>query len=143
MAEADAIKEALRLVEQAGALLAQARARLRAFGGADAGQPFMDAKTAARVERLGEVAHRHLAHIEAHRSMTRLDSLMIRREMYGAEVQSTANLFGLRDSNALFWRDRPHGTPVSNDDPICLTVEGERIAKLWRATRRYSAEVAR
>ena len=59
--------------------------------------------------------------------------LEIRRELFGARVQSTANLFGREGSGALFWRDQPFGTPVKNTDKILLTDEGKRIAGLWRA----------
>jgi hypothetical protein len=98
-------------------------------------RPHMDAKTAARVEKLGEVAYRHKVFIEEHGSMTRADSLAIRRQLFGKKVQTTANLFGKAGSGALLWRDRPSGTPPKDDDPIELTVEGSRIAELWRATR--------
>ncbi len=84
--------------------------------------PYMDAKTAERVAKLGEVAHRHLEFLETHgQSMTRADSLAIRREMYGEKVRNTANLFGERDSGALFQRELPYGTAVKDGDPIRLT----------------------
>jgi hypothetical protein len=102
--------------------------------GQEPGTHGMDAKTAARVEKLGEVAYRHKTFIEEHGSMTRADSLAIRRQLFGERVQATANLFGKAGSGALFWRDRPFGTPVKNDDPIRLTAEGARIADLWQAT---------
>jgi superfamily II DNA helicase RecQ len=76
--------------------------------------------------------------IEQSGGITRGDSLQIRREMYGDKVQSTANLFGRRDSKALLYRDRPYGTPVRDHDPIKLTDEGLRIARLWR--RLHSVE---
>ena len=129
----DAVNEALKLIGQAEALLAQAPRQLTQATGAPSRLPYMDAKTALRVEKLGEVAYRHQQFIEDHGSMTRADSLLIRRELYGEDVQATANLFGRKGSRALFWRDRPHGTPVKDDDPIRLTEEGARIADLWSA----------
>ena len=129
-----AAADAIRLVEQAEGLLAQARRSLQTAAGRQHEGPLMDAKTAARVEKLGEVAYRHQQFIDAHGSMTRAHSLQIRRQMFGERVQATANLFGTADSNALFWRDQPYGTPVRDDDPIRLTAEGARIADLWRAT---------
>lgn len=110
--------------------------RLKPASGESAlrGVPHLDAKTAARVEKLGEVAYRHKVFIEQHGSMTRADSLAIRKQLFGGKVQATANLFGKEGSGALFWRDRPLGTPVQDEDPIRLTAEGARIAELWRAT---------
>ena len=129
-----AIATASRLIEHAEGLLAQARRSLQAAGGHQPGAPYMDARTAARVGKLGEVAYRHKEFIETHGSMTRADSLAIRRRMYGASVQQTANLFGTIGSGSLFYRARPFGTPVKNDDPILLTEEGTRVAELWQAT---------
>ena len=131
---AQAVVDADRLIEQAELLIAQARRCLQTAAGKDDVTPYLDAKTAARVEKLGEVAHRHKEFVDRHGSMTRADSLAIRRQMFGANVQATANLFGTAGSGALFWRDRPSGTPVRDDDPIRLTDEGTRIAELWGAT---------
>jgi hypothetical protein len=44
---------------------------------------YPDAKAAERVEKFGEVAQRHKEFIDRHSSMTRADSLAIRRQMYG------------------------------------------------------------
>lgn len=133
----EAVAEALGFIEQAEAFLTQAKGRLREITGEEAEGPRMDAKTAARVERLGPVAHRHLAVIEANGSMTLGESLQIRRELYGEDVQATANLFGKKGSGALFWRDRVFKTPRHDNDPIRMTDEGERIARLWRATHQH------
>lgn len=121
----------LERLDVAESAIAQARAMLL-----DA-QPeqvlHMDARTADRVARFGRTAHLHLAHIEEHGSINRAQSLEIRREIFGDNVQSTANLFGRKGSGALFYRAREYGTAVRDDDPIKLTAEGERIAGLWRA----------
>jgi hypothetical protein len=133
---AQAVADADRLIGQAELLIAQARRRLQVAAGQEDVAPYLDAKTAARVAKLGEVAHRHKEFIDRHGSMTRAESLAIRRQMFGASVQATANLFGTAGSGALFWRDRPNGTPVRDDDPIRLTDEGTRIAELWQAIHR-------
>ena len=96
--------------------------------------PYLDPKLTARVARLGEVAHRHLEFIETHGSMTLGDSLGIRRELFGADVQATANLFGRKGSGALLFRDVDYGTPRSDSQPVKMTDEGIRIAHLWRET---------
>ena len=129
-----AIADAEQLMEQAEGLIAQALRSLQAARGSQLEAPYMDAKTAARVEKLGEVAYRHMEFISRHGSMTLADSLGIRRQMFGAKVQTTANLFGRINSRALFYRDRPFRTPKHDDDPVCLTDEGIRIAELWQAT---------
>ena len=130
---ANAVADAERLMEQAQALIAHALRTLQAAGGGQRRAPYMDAKTAAKVEKLGEVAYRHKEFIDKHGSITRADSLTIRRWLFGAKVQATANLFGTAGSGALFYRDRPSGTPVRDDDPVRLTDEGIRIAELWQA----------
>jgi hypothetical protein len=134
-----AVADAEHLLEQAQGLITQAQRSLQACRARSDQAPYMDVKTAARVEKLGEVASRHKAFIDTHGLMTRADSLAIRRQMYGSRVQSTANLFGTIESGALFYRDRPYGTPVRDDDPIRLTDEGTRIAELWRATHQAPA----
>ncbi len=53
--------------------------------------------------------------------------------MYGAKVRSTANLFGTKNSGALFHRTTPYGTKRIDAQEIKLTDEGERIALLWKA----------
>ena len=111
-------------------LLAQVTAILDHAGTTE---PALDVSTVARVEKLGPVAHRHLVHIEAHGSMTLGDSLAIRRELYGDNVRSTANLFGTKGSGALFYRPLPYGTPSKDSDPVDLTEEGRRIAAAYRA----------
>jgi hypothetical protein len=96
--------------------------------------PYLDPKLSRRVARLGEVAHRHLAFIEERGAMTLGDSLAIRRELFGTDVQATANLFGHRGSGALLYRDVPYKTPRADNQPVKMTDEGVRIARLWRDT---------
>jgi hypothetical protein len=80
------------------------------------------------------VAHRHLEFIEENGSMTLGDFLAIRRELYGSNVQATANLFGRKDSGALLWRNVDTGTPRDDNQPVEMTAEGTRIAELRRET---------
>ena len=134
-----AIADAEHLLKQAQGLITQALRSLQAYGARPSQVPYIDVKTAARVEKVGEVAYRHKEFIDTHGSMTRADSLAIRRQMYGSRVQATANLFGTMESGALFYRDCAYGTPVQDDDPIRLTDEGTRIAELWRATHQAPA----
>ena len=125
---------ALRLLDQAEQLVLQARALLACEDAPRTADdhPPLDPKTAARVAKVGEVAHLHLAHIEAHGSMTMADSRDIRRRLYGASIRSTANLFGARYSGALFYRPVPRGTMTLPSQEVRLTDEGERIAMLYR-----------
>lgn len=129
--EAPSTAAILSRLDVAESALAQIRAMLATGEGGT--EIHLDARTADRVARLGRIAHLHLTHIEQHGGITRAESLALRRELFGEAVQSTANLFGREGSGALFWRDRDHGSPVRDDDPVRLTAEGERIAGLWRA----------
>lgn len=127
------LTEALAQVQQIEGLIAQHRTLLELAIGRQPSVPYMDAKTSRRVDLLGEVAFRHLEFIDRNGTMTRQDSLKIRQEMYGENVQATANLFGTKDSGAILYRNVPYGSPVNDNDPICLTEEGIRIANLWAA----------
>jgi hypothetical protein len=124
--------DAIGLLSQARALLDQAMARLVQAAGGEPSQPVLGARDFARVQRFGEVAHRHLRLIETQGSMTLGESLAIRRELFGAKVQTTANLFGVKGTGALFHRGTPHGKNRHDSDPVLLTEEGKRIADLWR-----------
>ena len=97
------------------------------------GELCADARTAERVEKLGEVAHRHKEFIDAHISMTRADSLAIRRQMYGPGqgAQRTVTLFTGR--GAILWMDHQPDGKTRNEDLVGLTAEGTRIAELWQA----------
>jgi HKD family nuclease len=96
---------------------------------------YPDAKTAERVEKFGEVAQRHKEFIDRHVSMTRADSLTIRRQMYGLGqgVQRTVTLF--TGSGAILWMDHQEDGKTRNKDLVGLTAEGTRIAKLWQASQ--------
>lgn len=112
--------------------LDQVAARVAAARGTELGPPVLTKGDAGKVERVGEVAHRHLAHIEERGTMTLGESKAIRRNLYGDKVQSTANLFGRSTGKALLYRNRPYGTAPREDDEVKLTSEGARIAGLWR-----------
>lgn len=126
------IRETLALVRQLQVLAKDVEGRLSLALDESPATPGMDSRDAIRVERFGEVAHRHLLAIEQNKGMTLGESLAIRREMFGDKVQSTANLFGTKDSGALFYRKTPYGKTREDSDKIALTQEGERIARLWR-----------
>jgi hypothetical protein len=91
----------------------------------------LSAKELARVEKYGEVAYRHLRRIEDNGSMTLGDSLAIRRELFPANIRSTANMFGTSGSGALLYRTVPYGTPRADDQEVRMTESGRRIARLW------------
>ncbi len=127
------IKELLALVGQMQTLGKQIEAHLStALHDGTGPVPIPDTKDLARVQRVGEVAHRHLTVIQAAGSMTLGESLAIRRELFGDKVQATANLFGVKGSGALLYRQTPYGKPRNDSDIVSLTKEGERIAGLWR-----------
>lgn len=104
---------------------------------AEADVPHLDAKTMARVEKWGEAAWRHKDFIDKHGSMTRADSLAIRREIYGLGqgVQRTVNLFGKKGSNSILWMDHQENGRTRDEDPVGLTDEGTHIAELWQASQ--------
>lgn len=129
---ADALNELLALVANAETSVGQVRARLEQYRGGETESPVLSPAELARVEKVGEVAHRHLAHLEETGDLTLGDSLAIRRDLYGNKIRSTANLFGVKDSGALFYRERPYGSRRRDDDPVRLTEEGMRVAELWR-----------
>ncbi len=122
--------ELLDLVRRAEAALAQVKgyvaARVKQHGD---GPPVLSPADLERVEKLGSVAHRHLERLEKHGSLTLGDSLAIRRELYGENIRSTANLFGRKNSGALFYRQVEYCTKRNNSHAVDLT-EGRRIAKL-------------
>lgn len=126
------IRETLAVVRQLQVLAKDVEGRLSLALDETPASPGVDAREAMRVERFGEVAHRHLQLIEQNGEMSLGESLAIRREMFGDKVQSTANLFGTKDSGALFYRRTPHGKSRQDSDKIALTQEGERIARMWR-----------
>jgi len=87
-----------------------------------------------RVLRLGKVASLHLDVIEEHGRMDQSDSIAIRRVLWPdvKRRRATANLFGTKDSKALFYRVVDDGARVLPTDEIRLTEEGLRIAHTWR-----------
>lgn len=102
----------------------------------EAGVPHPDAKTLDQVEKHGKAAWRHKEFIDEHGSMTRADSLAIRREVYGpgrSGVQRSVILFV--GSNSILWIDHQEDGRTRNEDPVGLTDEGTRIAELWHASQ--------
>ena len=71
--------------------------------------------------------------------MTLGESREIRRHHLGPKVQSTANLFGTKDSGAILYRKVPFGQRPKDTDPIDLTKEGRRLAKEYRRLKGHAA----
>lgn len=124
--------EIRRLLDEAALRIGQAMSLLDELHGASPEVPKLSAKELARVEKVGEVAYRHWVFIQEHGKMTLQDSLDIRREIYGDNVRSTANLFGRKGHGALFHRTTPYGTKVKYSHEIQLTEDGIRMATLWK-----------
>lgn len=129
---ANGLDEIVRLLDEAAVRLGEAQRLVARFRGGEDGRSVLSSKELARVDKVGEVAYRHWKFIEDHGSMTLGDSLAIRRQMYGENVRSTANLFGVKDSGALFHRTTPFGTARKDDQEVRMTEEGAHVAKLWR-----------
>lgn len=128
----DGLDEIVRLLDEAAVRLGEAQRLVSRLRGGEDGRSVLSSKELARIDKVGEVAYRHWKFIEDHGSMTLGDSLAIRRQLYGENVRSTANLFGVKGSGALFHRTTPFGTARRDDQEVRMTEEGERVAKLWR-----------
>jgi HKD family nuclease len=90
--------------------------------GTEAGVPHPNAKTLDQVEKHGKAAWRHKEFIDEHGSMTRADSLAIRREVYGPGrpgVQRSVILFV--GSNSILWMNHQEDGRTRNEDPVGLT----------------------
>jgi HKD family nuclease len=100
------------------------------------GPPDPDAATADRVKKFGEVAFRHKEFIDRDGSMTRADSLAIRRQIYGPGqgVQRTVTLFGRKGGGSILWMDHQEDGKTRDEDLVWITAEGIRIAELWQAS---------
>ena len=97
------------------------------------GEPVGSNIMSPRVAKLGRIAHLHLQALEHGRGRLTLgESREIRRHHLGPTVQSTANLFGTKDSGAILYRKAQPGQRPRDTDPIQLTKEGERLAKEYR-----------
>ncbi len=89
-----------------------------------------------RVAKFGEVAYRHRGFIDTYGSITRDQSLAIRRQMYGLGqkgVQRTVALFGRESSHSILWMQHQQDGKTRGNDLVWLTEEGSRIAELWQA----------
>jgi hypothetical protein len=97
------------------------------------GEPVGSLLMSARVAKLGRIADLHLKALEENGGRLTLgESREIRRLHWGPKVQSTANLFGPKDSGAILYRRAPHGQRPKDSDRIGLTKEGQRLAKEYR-----------
>ena len=90
--------------------------------------------------KLGRLAHLHLLALEKGGGRLTLgESREIRRHHLGPKVQSTANLFGTKDSGAILYRKAPFGQRPKDSDSIQLTREGRRLAKEYRRLQGHAA----
>jgi hypothetical protein len=99
------------------------------------GAPSPNARTLPQFGKRGEAAWCHKEFIDKHGSMTRADSLAIRRRIYGPGVRGSANLFRKKNSNPILRMDHQEDGKLRNEDPVGLTDEGTRIAELWQASQ--------
>src|SRR6266581_1888358 len=118
------------LFRQGMTLFGQGMALLQRGAGRKA--PAFSARDLARIGRVGEMAHLHLAALERSGAVTVAESREIRRQHVGAKMRSTANLFGTKGSGAILYRAVEHGTKVRGGQRVRLTSEGERIARAYR-----------
>jgi hypothetical protein len=91
------------------------------------------------VAKLGRIAHLHLKALEEGGHLTLGESREIRRQHLGPKVQSTANLFGKKDSGAILYRKVPFGQRPKDTDAILLTKEGRRLAREYRRLQGHAA----
>ena len=104
------------------------------------GEPVGNMIMSPRVAKLGRVAHLHLTALEEGGGRLTLgESREIRRHQMGPKVQSTANLFGAKDSGAILYRKAAPGHRPKDTDPIQLTKEGRRLAKEYRRLQGHAA----
>jgi hypothetical protein len=86
-----------------------------------------------RVEKVGKVAHLHLEYMEQHGgSMTLGESRALRKQHYGKDVRSTANLFGRKGSGAILYRQVDYRTRLQDCQVVLLTEEGRQLAMSYR-----------
>ncbi len=121
-------------VPEALSLLRQAIALLENLGDAPPSES-VEPSELARIEKVGHMAHLHLAYMEAHGgTMTVADSRELRHTHYGHgdKMRATANLFGKADSGAILYRPVPYGTRTKPTHEVRLTEEGTRLAHAYR-----------
>ena len=104
------------------------------------GEPMGSMVMSPRVAKLGRIAHLHLVALEKGGGRLTLgESREIRRHHLGPKVQSTANLFGARDSGAILYRKGPPDHRPKDTDLIQLTREGRRLAREYRRLQGHAA----
>jgi len=120
--------------------LALIRQGLAIIEKASKGEPVGSMIMSPRVAKLGRIAHLHLKALEdGGGQLTLGQSREIRRHHWGPKVQSTANLFGTKDSGAILYRKAAPGQRPRDTDPIQLTKEGHRLAKEYRRLQGHAA----
>jgi len=120
--------------------LALIRQGLAILEKASKGEPVGSMIMSPRIAKLGRIAHLHLKALEEGGGRLTLgQSREIRRHNLGSKVQSTANLFGTKDSGAILYRKAPPGQRPKDTDPIQLTREGRRLAREYRRLQGQAA----
>jgi HKD family nuclease len=115
---------------------ASSAAKPQQSGGSVGGGNAAAGAGASDIDKRGETAWRHKRFIEEHGSMTRADSVKIRREIYGLGrkgVQRTVVLFN--GHNSILWMEHQIAGKLNDNDIVGLTDEGVRIAELWQASQ--------
>jgi hypothetical protein len=93
-----------------------------------------------RVEKVGKVAHLHLEYMEHHGgAMTLGESRALRKQHYGEDVRSTANLFGRKGSGAILYRQVDFRTRLHDSQVVLLTEEGMQLALAYRKAHHIGA----
>jgi len=104
------------------------------------GEPVGSLIMSPRVAKFGRLAHLHLMALEKGGGRLTLgESRELRRHHLGPKVQSTANLFGTKDSGAMLYRKAPSGQRPKDSDLIQLTKEGRRLAREYRRLQGHAA----
>ena len=104
------------------------------------GEPVGSLIMSPRVAKFGRLAHLHLMALEKGGGRLTLgESRELRRHHLGPKVQSTANLFGKKDSGAMLYRKAPSGQRPKDSDLIQLTKEGRRLAREYRRLQGHAA----
>ncbi|HUW40043.1 MAG TPA: hypothetical protein VMV90_03465 [Rectinemataceae bacterium] len=129
--DAAALHEISVIIAQARALIEQSELRIAQLSGTTTAREIPSLEDDVRIEKLGKVAWCHYEFIRRHKRMTLGDSLRIRRALYGNKVRGTANQFGKKDENALFYRTVDSMTKRADDQEVKISADGEQIALRW------------
>ena len=130
----DKIREILKLTRNARVGLEQAEHRLEALLPGPTSGPVLTAAEAKRLDLFGRWAGAHEdLETSLGGTMTRGDSAALRRSRTASvrEMRATVKLFG-PDEHSLKILYRIGGPRAKDSDQVKLTIEGRRMARLWR-----------